>query len=181
MTKGLIVGFLTILISACGGTSKAVIENLLLAQFQSFKLDADLHGLSIENNSVDIQFGSPGVGITAVCIQYSGANSKVIIDSTKWNEMTESQRKTVFYHEMGHCFLDRNHLEDTTVIAYRTETPPTETPLILELHNSLMHSTGVNPVIYKQHEEYFIDELFDPSEAPEHPHISFICTHNLCL
>lgn len=64
--------------------------------------------------TTDIQFGDPTQGgkqngdTVGICIQDATGNH-IIIDKKTWDSVSDSFRKYLLAHEIGHCVLGRSH------------------------------------------------------------------------
>lgn len=82
---------------------------------------------------------------------------RIDLDREFWNNADDIQRRIIFFHELGHCILERSHLNDT---------------LGNGEWKSLMRGTplpegrnfGINLRDYRK--DYYLNELFDPGESP---------------
>jgi len=46
------------------------------------------------------------------CQRYDGGTRTVVIDRAYWMRSNTTQREFLVFHELGHCILGRNHLDD---------------------------------------------------------------------
>jgi hypothetical protein len=67
----------------------------------------------------------------------------VHIDPGHWSGLSDTSRKLLVYHELGHCILERKHEDDVP---------------------SIMSAYLLNKFEYEEKEEYFLEELFDSSK-----------------
>ena len=79
--------------------------------------------------------------VVGVCYSYQGKGLEIFIDPVYWNKASESQRKALIDHELGHCAYNRDH--DTDLHNHR----PT----------SVMYPTIVNN--YEAYYEEYQEEL----------------------
>lgn len=47
--------------------------------------------------------------IVGVCYTYSNGATSVEIKKSYWQKITDSEKKFLIYHELGHCVLNRGH------------------------------------------------------------------------
>lgn len=85
--------------------------------------------------------------IQGQCFRNEEKPKKVIIDVDYWANATELQKQFIIYHELGHCFLGRDHLNDRDVSGDCV---------------SIMHANpGVcNFLLTEDNKEQYLDELF---------------------
>jgi hypothetical protein len=77
-----------------------------------------------------------------VCHINKDTTPHIIIDPDTWETMSDTRRKLLMYHEMGHCVLFREHVEGR--------------------NTSIMNPLLIWSSVYLKDEQYFLDELFDP-------------------
>lgn len=67
----------------------------------------------------------PGEDVLGYCVP----GQRVVIRKSTWNEMSEIERKTLIYHEMGHCALNLDHTSPKTadIMTPRMIAPSTAT------------------------------------------------------
>lgn len=84
-----------------------------------------------------------GVGVLGSCTR----SSRIIrLSLLYWNQLTSKSREELVFHELGHCFLDRGHLNTYTGL----------------YQDSLMAAYHLGPTIYADATRYskYIAELF---------------------
>ena len=80
------------------------------------------------------------------CFRNEEKPKKVIIDLDYWNEASEIDKQFIIFHELGHCFLNRNH-DDS-----KDEN---------NICNSIMHSTpDACTSLFAERKEQYLNELF---------------------
>jgi len=73
-----------------------------------------------------------------ICHRGAGATPTVIIDRKRWDDASKTQRELLIFHELGHCILERDHVD----------------------HRSIMQPFLMRDVEYKHDKLYYINELF---------------------
>lgn len=53
-----------------------------------------------------------GTSITGQCQHDADQPDRVLVNQSYWNNATALQREFVVFHELGHCYLNRTHLDD---------------------------------------------------------------------
>lgn len=134
------------------------IHPLLLPYVNSFERDGQrLKGLPFMIGEMNIHFQKDIKGtILAWCrdsadkkfigITVYRRKPRIMVDRKVWDGLTVIQREQLMYHELGHCALDRDHLD--------------------EVHNkeyvSLMHSSGfIEDANYIANRDQYLNELFN--------------------
>lgn len=110
-----------------------------------FEKDAKKHNVNLDLYKTITIFGIVSEeSVAAYCVP----NTKTIVVSKKtWNELDESSRKALLYHEWGHCILRRDHAEQINYFSMCPE--------------SLMYPY-IDPMktCYKKYEDWYNEELF---------------------
>lgn len=99
------------------------------------------HPVAVDN--LIIQLGETGVA-AANCVWGSGT-PELTIKRDFWVSASDVQREIIVFHEMGHCILNRDHLDSR-----RADGTP----------QSLMNTYAVTAREYKKARSYYIQELF---------------------
>lgn len=58
--------------------------------------------------SVTIKFGELKGELNAACFH---DQNEVVVNSKRWGLFNEVEREEIIFHELGHCFLGREHTE----------------------------------------------------------------------
>lgn len=66
---------------------------------------------------VTIRFGEiPNEKHVGICYKtidpFGGAKREIVIRKEYFDKITENQRMVLIYHELGHCYLNRGHLDE---------------------------------------------------------------------
>lgn len=114
MRRSNVVCLIAILVSSCGGT----IDPEFIPYLEEFRYEMQLRGYpSSFDTGLDLEFtdtpiesdtdraGSPA----AYC---NGLTRSVIFHRSTWREKSETGRRMIFFHELGHCVLARAHSEE---------------------------------------------------------------------
>lgn len=103
------------------------------------ELKKDALNKSMKKN-ITIYFYSLGDSTIGVCQWYSDGSREILIDPNFWYSpsTTEKDREVLMYHELGHCDLDRDHIDPS----------------------SIMEEYHIGGGEYEDHEEYYKSELF---------------------
>ena len=83
--------------------------------FRSFEKEGAIRGLNIDLKSIEIT----GVieeleeeGVAGQCSYASHQPNHIVIDRQFWLNSSDLYKEFVVFHEIGHCFLLRDHRED---------------------------------------------------------------------
>jgi hypothetical protein len=107
--------FLAFLYIGCTSDKDEVVINPeLKPYFDSFKTEARKRGIDFDPYRAKISteiVNIAGTNVIAQCKKYTGQSSIISVDIAYWSEATEMDKEFYLYHELGHCFLKRNHLD----------------------------------------------------------------------
>jgi len=70
--------------------------------------EIDLVAKRIEGFLLDIEEED----VAGQCSYSSSSTRKVNIDINYWNRATDLEKEFVVFHELGHCYLERSHLDE---------------------------------------------------------------------
>lgn len=100
-------------------------------------------------NDIPVNFGdTENIAFQGVCFEYFDGKKEIIIRESWWKNVNEQYRKSLLFHELGHCHLNREHLEETLKVSDQTHKV------------SLMHSIVLTPKEFQSYEEEYMHELF---------------------
>ena len=74
--------------------------------YWKFENKAYKHGRTTRYVS-SIKFGPTKPGVSGSCKR--GAIKRITINKTSWMQLSQSKRKILLWHELGHCALKRKH------------------------------------------------------------------------
>ena len=85
-------------------------------------------------------------GVVGKCLKYSNGTRVVTIEVMTWNGYSDLEKEFLIFHELGHCFLDREHTDKADVNGNCV---------------SIMHSSSQACVNnYSNSRDQYLDELF---------------------
>jgi len=93
------------------------VDEPLIIYFERFEAEAKLRGVDADLISAGITGKIINItmdNIAGQCFYGSHQSPHVNIDSEFWESVGDNFREMVVFHELGHCFLNRGHLEDQT-------------------------------------------------------------------
>ncbi len=110
----LVVGFT--LMFRCEPEDLIETDAVLQPYFDIFKEEAELRGFAVDYEAERIEGllqQIPNSNVQGQCFHNTSKPKKVVIDVDYWNNANESQKEFIIFHELGHCFLDRDHLDES--------------------------------------------------------------------
>ena len=116
--------FISLLIIGCTKenrenlTAEALhIDDALAPYFERFVAEGQLRGIAIdlvekqiEGYLIDIEENN----VVGQCSYSETSTRSVNIDNAFWNNATDLEKEFVIFHELGHCYLERSHLDAQT-------------------------------------------------------------------
>jgi len=93
------------------------VDSRLWDYYSIFEEEAKARGLNVDLRSARISGEIDEIdenNVIGTC-QYGGfSTNHVTIDDVFWARSSNLGREFVVFHELGHCFLNRGHIEDST-------------------------------------------------------------------
>ena len=89
--------------------------------FELFQEEALNRGLVVNLETVrgvleDVENDASTTGrLLAHCSAQDGATNIITIDATRWTRFDDFSKQYIIFHELGHCALGRDHLDDTDI------------------------------------------------------------------
>lgn len=130
------------------------------AAFDSYISDFEQLGKTLDGDvnfvvgDIPVNFGDiKNPEFQGVCYSYSDGSKEIIIRKSWWDGHTDDYRRSLIYHELGHCRLGREHLDDTREVNGET------------LKVSMMNSVIVRPRDYDRFTSPYHKELFTKDTA----------------
>lgn len=152
MKKVYLLSMVLLLFLSCSDKNYGVeLNDDLVPYFELFKKEAALRGVDFDNNKEKIEGYIQNLnvsGVAGVCRRNDGDfNRSILIDKSYWNQADDLKREYVVFHELGHCFLLRDHVDS-----------PDSTGTCI----SIMYSGtgGCNIDYTASNRDYYLDELF---------------------
>lgn len=108
------------------------------------------HPITVED--IKIEFGDAH-GFSGQCHQGTFQTPTIVVDRKMWKAGSEDFREWLIFHELGHCVLERPHLDSEDVIDGVGGIP-----------TSLMSSKSKAISYFPIYREHYIHELFDPGQ-----------------
>lgn len=116
-----IAAFISIAIAACADTEpepiivEHYIDNRLRPYFNAFKEEAATRGMDIDFRllKVDGYIQSiPEQGVAGQCQTNTNNTTAVVVQPLYWDNINEFDKEFLIFHELGHCVLKREHLDE---------------------------------------------------------------------
>lgn len=108
---------LGMVLASCEKEEEIFVEGELRAYFERFELEAAARGITfnfeedrIEGYLEDIE----ETNVSGKCQFNSVYPDRVTIDANFWGSASDLEKEFVVFHELGHCFLEREHTEEAT-------------------------------------------------------------------
>ena len=60
----------------------------------------------------------PRIGVCKTWTTTSRSYHEILIDPDTWDDMSDTRRELLMYHELGHCLLEMDHSDDRDSIMY---------------------------------------------------------------
>ena len=126
------------------------IDDRLKPYFDEFKKEGELRGLNLNLSPEVIEAFIQNVisqSVAGQCQRNTDRPSQIILDENVWNQSNDSDKEFLIFHELGHCILNRDHLDATN---------PNGSCI------SIMHSVvGICRNEYDTRRSDYLDELFN--------------------
>jgi hypothetical protein len=119
------------------------------------------HGFTFSEEDVEIGLGEveqlpgdPGETTVGICYKYPDQLPRIVIASDTWEKSDDADREALLFHELGHCLLGRDHVEDK-----------------IQLNNVDVRVSVMSHFVplgkeYKIFKTYYREELFNLEEIP---------------
>ena len=125
------------------------VDEQLQIYLDRFQIEGELRGRALDLSSSNIEaFIQPifSNGVVGQCQHNEDRPNQVIVDQQTWNESNEAEKEFLIFHELGHCILKRDHLDNAN---------PDGSCI------SIMHSVvGVCRNEFESRRSDYLDELF---------------------
>jgi len=66
---------------------------------------------ALDHSRLTMAFGTTEGNVIGLCYSGQGYKPSIVISRRFWDESSDTARKLVLHHELGHCVLDRRHRE----------------------------------------------------------------------
>jgi len=111
------------------------------------------YGLPSTRSRVPVSLAPLSPVLLGVCYSVLGLHN-VEINQRFYESASDGEREELVFHELGHCDMDRAHVEGS--IYYKG----------FWITKTIMHCCGmINGFEYERFHDYYMDELFDDKHA----------------
>jgi len=122
-TRTMVSLFLLTFLLACGEDTDQDIHAVdnhvdarLVGYFESFRADAEKWDIEVDYAAMNVKGYIENIsdrGVAGQCQTYVNGNKAVVFDEAYWNKSANLKKEFLVYHELGHCILGRDHLDDS--------------------------------------------------------------------
>lgn len=152
MRKMILLSLLLYLLMGCeksNDMSEVRIDDELQRYFDSFASAGAERGVSVDYESAQVEglISELDDQVSGQCQHDADAPDRVVIDPDYWGRISHMQREFIIFHELGHCLLNRSHMDDSNEDGSCA---------------SIMHSSssGCRNLYSSATREIYLDELF---------------------
>lgn len=131
------------------------VDERLWLYFERFEEEGRRRGVTVDLRSARITGQLEEIGENRVlgqCNYQRNNHNRVTVDESFWNNTSDRGREFVVFHELGHCFLLRDHLETAALNGACTSIMRSGTGRCRDNYNRLTRGT-------------YLAELFDTQFA----------------
>lgn len=92
------------------------VEETLWPYFATFEREAKTRGLQVDLAEASISASIQEISeqhVAGLCSYRSYRPNEITIDQSFWTRSSSLFRELIVFHELGHCYLGRDHMEDT--------------------------------------------------------------------
>lgn len=132
----------------------ANVDKALWPFFKSFEKEGAKRGLTIDLNSANITASFKDIeeeNVAGTCSYSHHSPRKITIDIPFWKGSTHLAKEMIVFHELGHCYLGRGHLETKFESGYCRSIMRSGTCCCRDAYN-------------EQNRNYYLDELYSKGE-----------------
>lgn len=139
------------LLSECSHIQRYEVPSSVQPHINKFQEEGKKQHLDIRITNLIVQFESLERPTIGECYDenWSNGSPKLVLDPDYWKTAFPLERETLIFHELGHCYLGRDH--DDTILS-------------TGIHKSLMSSTLIPTKEYKSNKDYYSKELFENAQ-----------------
>ena len=113
MHKLMILSLVSLVVFSCGKEESVSVDTELQPLFSSFALEAQQRGLNLDMSKYSGMITAlDEANVAAKCQTISNGQKRVLVDDDFWRTASAMQREMVIFHELGHCTLNRAHLDE---------------------------------------------------------------------
>ena len=131
-------------------TDNTTTDSELAVYFDRFIEEGRSRGWDVPDDLNGITGSISDIGerdVIGLCYYNSATPNSIVIDREYWNSANDYGKEMVVFHELGHCFLDRDHYEGEN-----------SNGVCLSLMNS--GTSGCYTQYNNNNRNWYLDELF---------------------
>jgi hypothetical protein len=85
----------------------------LASYLEDFIIEGEARGYQpvIDPGILDIRFDTLTGAVTGQCLTYSDGRREIKVSTSFWANAAAFDKEFLLFHELGHCLLDREHLD----------------------------------------------------------------------
>ena len=105
---------LTTIFNSCASEDSLETDIELQPYFQLFADEAMKRNIVVDYEAARIEgllMNIEASNVKGQCFKNEKKPRKVLIDIEYWNDSSEFEKQFIIFHELGHCFLNREHLD----------------------------------------------------------------------
>ena len=120
MTRIAIISIIVMALLSCrqdGVIPDVSVDERLLTHFEQFTHEAAMRGILLDFASAPVEGKIENIGdadVSGQCQHKSNQPNTVMIDLDYWERASGYEREFIVFHELGHCVLEREHLDAET-------------------------------------------------------------------
>jgi len=140
---------IVVLAISCADESEIHIDQSLEPFFVTFEAEAAKRGFSVDFESLGVEGFITDISqenVVGQCSHTEESPNAVSIDPVFWQVASESRKEFVIFHELGHCYLQRSHLDTKDEFG--------------NCISMMSSSAAVCNVNYEKNRDVYLDELF---------------------
>lgn len=138
------------MLSCSKSESEPFVQEELQPFFESFATEGSFRGIEVDFGELGVEgYISETTEENAVgqCTHSSSSPNKVTIDAYFWRVASTARKEFVIFHELGHCYLGRSHLDEKD-----------ENGICISIMQSSADACTSN---YESERSKYLDELFN--------------------
>ena len=94
---------------------ESYVDMEMIPYFEQFAEEGLARGVEVNYQEAGITalFDLIDHSIAGQCTRQTTGEREIIVDSRYWRRATALEKELVIFHELGHCFLHRSHLDES--------------------------------------------------------------------
>ncbi len=103
------------LIFGCAKEEQKLVDDVFVDHIIEFEAQAKLRSIDLGSVLEELSVRLADIDADAVgqCITYVNGDKAIEINRATWNGLSDNQKELLVFHELGHCVLNRDHLNET--------------------------------------------------------------------